>query len=86
MSNSAGSEDEDAVVSQKATAYGQATVNQAGRDQHFHYSAGPRRTVPGGGADTGCPYPGLTSFTGGQAAWFFGRDRLTACLVRRLDA
>ena len=43
--------------------------------------------MPGGdGAEAVCPYPGLASFTAEQAAWFFGRDRLTAALVSRLDA
>ena len=42
---------------------------------------------PGGGnADVGCPYPGLAPFAAEQAEWFFGRDRLTADLVNRLDA
>ena len=71
----------------EAAASGGSTVNQVGRDQHFHFSTGTRRTVQAiGGTDGGCPYPGLASFTAEQAAWFFGRDRLTASLVRRLDA
>jgi len=78
--------DENADVRLEATATGQATVNQAGRDQHFHFSTGTRRVLPGAGSDVGCPYPGLAPFTVEQAAWFFGRDRLTAILVSRLDA
>ncbi len=71
----------------EAAASGGSTVNQVGRDQHFHFSTGTRRTVQAiGGTDGGCPYPGLASFTAEQAAWFFGRDRLTASLVSRLDA
>jgi WD40 repeat protein len=31
-----------------------------------------------------CPYPGLAAFTASQADWFFGREQLTAQLVRRL--
>jgi WD40 repeat protein len=70
----------------EATAYGQATVNQAGRDQHFHFSADARRVASAGdGTDGGCPFPGLASFTAEQAPWFFGRDRLTARLVGRLN-
>ncbi|MEV4364072.1 hypothetical protein [Nonomuraea sp. NPDC049625] len=33
----------------------------------------------------GCPYPGLAPFTREHARWFFGRDRLTADLIDRLD-
>jgi len=31
-----------------------------------------------------CPYPGLTAFEPAQAAWFFGREQLTAVLTARL--
>ncbi|WP_086666134.1 hypothetical protein [Lentzea kentuckyensis] len=31
-----------------------------------------------------CPYPGLSAFTASQTRWFFGREELTARLVRRL--
>nr|WP_246060143.1 AAA family ATPase [Herbidospora galbida] len=33
-----------------------------------------------------CPYPGLTSFTEADSAWFFGREKLTAELCRRVSA
>ena len=86
MSGPAEPEDKAGVIRQEAAAYGQAIVNQVGRDQHIRFSLGTRRVIPGSdGADAGCPYPGLASFTGGQAQWFFGRDRLTATLVGRLD-
>jgi WD40 repeat protein len=82
-------EDPEAVdggVHLEVTASGSAVVNQAGRDQHFHYGTGVRRvTPPGIDADGGCPYPGLASFTAEQADWFFGRDRLAAGLVGRLN-
>jgi len=32
-----------------------------------------------------CPYPGLLAFGRGEARWFFGREQLTAQLVKRLD-
>ncbi|MCQ4210506.1 WD40 repeat domain-containing protein [Streptomyces longispororuber] len=78
----------------RGTATGDARVFQAGRDQHIaerdlhlHYPDGvreARRVLPG--ADTGeCPYPGLPAFEVDQARWFFGRERLTAELVERLD-
>ncbi|HEX4703452.1 MAG TPA: hypothetical protein VH352_15095 [Pseudonocardiaceae bacterium] len=35
-------------------------------------------------ASVECPYPGLAAFTVSQARWFFGREQLTAQLVRRL--
>ncbi len=71
----------------EAAAAGGGTINQAGRDLHVHFGKGTRRTVPApDGTDGGCPYPGLAAFTADQAAWFFGRDRLTAGLVSRLDA
>ncbi|TCO55723.1 WD40 repeat protein [Actinocrispum wychmicini] len=31
-----------------------------------------------------CPYPGLTAFSPEQTQWYFGRERLTETLVRRL--
>ena len=87
MNSPGESRDDGSAVHLEATATGQGVVNQAGRDQHVHYSAGTRRVLPGGdGAGAVCPYPGLASFTVEQAAWFFGRDRLTAALVSRLDA
>ncbi|NUT48438.1 MAG: ATP-binding protein, partial [Saccharothrix sp.] len=48
----------------------------------------PIRPVAASGSDadavTLCPYPGLTAFTAENAPWFFGRERSTAELVRRL--
>jgi len=71
----------------EATAYGQGDVHQAGRDLHIHHGEGVRRVPePRDGAGAVCPYPGLAAFTRDQAGWFFGRDGLTADLLRRLDA
>ncbi|WP_405541043.1 WD40 repeat domain-containing protein [Streptomyces phaeochromogenes] len=80
----------------EATASGSARIYQAGREQHIaerdlhlHYAdgtVGARRVVfddEVGAHD--CPYPGLPAFEGEQAQWFFGRDRLTAELLSRLD-
>jgi WD40 repeat protein len=71
-------------VRQDAHASGQASITQAGRDVHLHYEDGVRRaeTAAPGGV---CPYPGLASFGRGEARWFFGRDKLTAALITRLD-
>jgi WD40 repeat protein len=41
--------------------------------------------APGGGHDGVAPYPGLTSFDVGDAAFFHGRDRLVRTLLGRLD-
>jgi len=58
---------------------------QAGRDLHVHYR-GVRRVAAGANsADAVCPYPGLAAFTGQQAEWFYGRERLTADLLARMD-
>jgi WD40 repeat protein len=70
----------------EARAEGNARVYQAVRDQHFYFRDGVRairRVAPAWGEDL-CPYPGLASFGQEQAAFFFGRDRLTADLVGRL--
>jgi hypothetical protein len=69
-----------------ATATDEATVDQAGRDPNIRFSKGVRRTIPApDGPDGQCPYPGLAPFTAQQAEWFYGRDRLTATLVSRLE-
>jgi WD40 repeat protein len=71
----------------EAVASDQAVVNQAGRDLHIHHDDGVRRVLPAqDGAEPVCPYPGLAAFTSEQADWFYGRDRLTADLLGRLDA
>jgi hypothetical protein len=59
-----------------AHASGNAGINQAGRDQHFYYGDGIRRTrrVQPDTRVGECPYPGLASFGCEQARWFFGRD------------
>jgi WD40 repeat protein/energy-coupling factor transporter ATP-binding protein EcfA2 len=57
----------------------------AGRDQHFHYERGVRRTAPGDGADAKCPYPGLAPFSEQFAEWFYGRDEVVAAVCQRLD-
>jgi WD40 repeat protein len=73
------------AVHLEVTASGHSVVNQAGRDLHVHLSHGARRVASAESAlDVGCPYPGLAAFTTAQAAWFFGRDRLTASLLSRL--
>ncbi|MGW5154113.1 nSTAND1 domain-containing NTPase [Nonomuraea wenchangensis] len=64
-----------------------ARIYQAGRDQHFHYGDGKRparRAEPAGGSPE-CPYPGLAPFGREHARWFFGRERLIADLLARLD-
>jgi WD40 repeat protein len=71
----------------EAHASGDASVNQAGRDQHFYYRDGVRglqRSQPGS-VDFECPYPGLVRFGRDQARWFFGRDALIAELIENLD-
>ena len=80
----------------EASASGAARIYQAGRDQHIadrdlhlHYANGTadaHRVVPDDETGTSeCPYPGLSAFEGDQAQWYFGRDRLTAELLSRLD-
>ncbi|MFF8381604.1 WD40 repeat domain-containing protein [Streptomyces sp. NPDC015661] len=90
------SEPESGETGLYAWAAGRSRIFQAARDQyvaerdlHVHYEDGLRRTrqalrgdEPGGGE---CPYPGLAAFDAEQARWFFGRDRLTAELLLRLD-
>ncbi|MFI9838240.1 hypothetical protein ACIHFD_14470 [Nonomuraea sp. NPDC051941] len=72
-------------VQLRAHASGQGKVYQAGRDQHFHYGDGARTRTEPGSVVSECPYPGLAPFTREHARWFFGRDRLTADLIDRLD-
>ncbi|MET9245680.1 AAA family ATPase [Nonomuraea sp. NPDC003709] len=72
-------------VQLRAHASGQGKVYQAGRDQHFHYGDGARTRTEPGSVVSECPYPGLAPFTRERARWFFGRDRLTADLIDRLD-
>ncbi|MBB5780768.1 WD40 repeat domain-containing protein [Nonomuraea jabiensis] len=74
-------------IRQEAHASGHARINQAGRDQHFYYSAGAhtRRSTRPGTEALECPYPGLAAFGPEQARWFFGRDGLVADLLARLD-
>ncbi|MGB8200937.1 MAG: WD40 repeat domain-containing protein [Pseudonocardiaceae bacterium] len=71
----------------EAHAFGEARIHQAGRDQHLYYGDGVRRVrrVKPGTQAQECPYPGLASFSRGQAQWFFGRDQLTAKLIAHLD-
>ena len=71
----------------EAEAAGDATIIQVGRDQHFHFGPGRRRVRPIVRPDAAdeCPYPGLAAFGCDQADWFFGRDELTADLVRQLN-
>ncbi|WP_330349118.1 NACHT and WD repeat domain-containing protein [Streptomyces sp. NBC_00582] len=58
------------------------------RDLHLHYEDGVRsaRRVHTAEISQECPYPGLAAFSTEQAQWFFGRDRLVAKLLVRLDA
>ncbi|TQM77786.1 WD40 repeat protein [Saccharothrix saharensis] len=58
-----------------------------GRDLHLHYADGVHRVrrVDADAAGDECPYPGLVAFGPAQGRWFFGRDRLVAELVGRLD-
>ncbi|HEX5406380.1 MAG TPA: AAA family ATPase [Pseudonocardiaceae bacterium] len=57
----------------------------AGRDQHFHYESGVRRTKSGDGAGAKCPYPGLAPFSTQFSDWFYGRDEVVATVCQRLD-
>lgn len=69
-----------------------ATIFQAARDQrigelHLYYGDGVhgvRRAETEAVADI-CPYPGMAPFGPAEAAWFFGRDTVTAHLLERLD-
>ncbi|MEV4430022.1 hypothetical protein AB0K23_32580 [Streptomyces sp. NPDC049602] len=90
------SEPESSETGLHAWAADRSRIFQAARDQyvaerdlHVHYEDGLRRTRQagrGGEPDGGeCPYPGLAAFDAEQARWFFGRDRLTAELLLRLD-
>ncbi|MCI3935511.1 WD40 repeat domain-containing protein [Streptomyces sp. AN091965] len=78
----------------RALASRRARIYQAGRDLHIaerdlhlHYEDGVRRARQSTSDTRGgeCPYPGLAAFAERQAGWFFGRDRLTAELLVRLD-
>ncbi|HEV3361981.1 MAG TPA: hypothetical protein VG247_34650 [Pseudonocardiaceae bacterium] len=71
----------------QASAADEASIHQAGRDQHFHYADGAhqQRRARSGPVAPECPYPGLAAFGPEQARWFFGRDRLIAELTARLD-
>ncbi|MDA3647956.1 AAA family ATPase [Saccharopolyspora indica] len=77
---------------QEARASGNAGVYQAGRDQyietHLYFGVGVHRTrrVEPGSATEADPYPkGMAAFGPEDAEWFFGRDRLLADLIRRVD-
>lgn len=52
-----------------------------------HYSDGPRarRVLVSGRVAAVSPYPGMVAFGPEDAEWFFGRDRLLAQLIERLD-
>ena len=82
-------DDEDGTggIHLSAVASGSGTVIQSGRDLHYHLADGIRhyQQTDGPVVDE-CPYPGLAPFTPEQARWFFGRDRLVAELVSRLDS
>jgi hypothetical protein len=70
----------------EAQASGQASITQAGRDVHQHFTDGVRRArVVATGEPGECPYPGLFSFTRDEARWFRSRDQLTSDLVGLLD-
>ena len=86
MSGPAGHSDNSSDgVHLEATASGQGTINQAGRDLHIHHGLVRRMDPAATGTEAVCPFPGLASFTSEQAQWFYGRDRLTADLLGRLD-
>ncbi|WP_052397687.1 hypothetical protein [Streptomyces sp. NRRL F-5123] len=78
-----------------ARASDEARVYQAGRDQYivevrdlratFVMAEGRLHRVGRPAADDACPYPGLEPFGLDQADWYFGRERLVADLVARLD-
>lgn len=66
---------------------GPGRINQAARDQHFHYYDGTheRRHTASDGLAGQCPYPGLPAFRPEDARWFFGREDLAAELIDCLD-
>ncbi|MBY8872634.1 hypothetical protein K7640_12390 [Micromonospora sp. PLK6-60] len=75
----------DREVRLEAHASGSGVIYQAGRDQHLHFGPGGVRRAEGGPVADECPFPGMEAFDVDQAAWFFGRDRVTHRLVDRLD-
>src|SRR2546427_8630421 len=71
----------------QANASGSSSTFQAGRNQLFVHRDGvhERRRPIRETLVRECPYPGLSAFGPEQARWFFGRDRLIAELLARLD-
>lgn len=80
---------EDPQAELHADASGQATIYQAGRDQHVehheHYEDGVRHTRRAAPSTDVCPYPGMGAFRQHQAEWFFGRQKLVAALLDKVD-
>ncbi|WP_432185144.1 NACHT and WD repeat domain-containing protein [Streptomyces tendae] len=70
-----------------AVHHGQGDIYVARRDIRIRYEDGVHETLRSQTlhADHACPFPGLAAFTWDQSEWFFGRDRLLADLVDRLD-
>jgi WD40 repeat protein len=54
------------------------------RDRSSLATVGAPAPARGGGPVDICPYPGLAAFTSAKAEWFFGRERATSEVVRRL--
>ncbi len=79
-------DDSSARIRQHAVASGSGSIIQSGRDTHYYLGDGVRRRrQTDGPVVEECPYPGLAAFTADQAPWFFGRDRLIAEVISRLD-
>ncbi|MCU1680891.1 MAG: hypothetical protein JWQ81_1630 [Amycolatopsis sp.] len=63
-------------VKQWRTWWEEALASPVGEIEDFPSEASPAGEV--------CPYPGLAAFTQEDVAWFFGRERSTNALIRRL--
>ncbi|APU15699.1 MULTISPECIES: hypothetical protein [Actinoalloteichus] len=81
-------------VQMEAQASGEAEIYQslgdqyiAERDLHLTLQDGVRsaRRATSQAGQGPCPYPGLAAFDRDHASWFFGRNRLVAEVIERLD-
>jgi hypothetical protein len=74
-----------AGVHQTASAAESAVVIQVGGNLYLSDEALSALWTPQAAVEGECPYPGLDAFGPGQAKWFFGRESVTADLLRHLD-